>query len=64
MAVRRKIGLRALRRRPLATLMVVIRLTLTEPLVPVFWKLHLQRFFPPARKTVYKKGLADYFFRN
>ncbi len=52
------------RRRPLATLLVVLRLSLSEPLAPVFWRLRLQRFFPPARKTVYRKGLADYFFRN
>ncbi len=48
----------------LATVLVVARLSWGELMSPLHWYHNFTKIFPPPRKSVYKQGLANYFFRN
>ncbi|MCK6623421.1 MAG: hypothetical protein HUU32_22185 [Calditrichaceae bacterium] len=48
----------------MASLMVIARLSWGEFSSPLHWRNSFLKFFPPPRKSVYKQGLANYFFRN
>lgn len=48
----------------LATMLVIARLSWGEVLSPLNWYYNFSKLFPPARKSVYKQGVANYFFRN
>ncbi len=48
----------------LLAMFISMRLAWGRLLSPMIMREYLPRFFPPPRKAVYKKGLANYFFRN
>lgn len=48
----------------MAVLFVFARLSWGNLLSPLYQKNTLRKMFPPPRKSVYKKGLVDYFFKN
>lgn len=48
----------------LAKLLVIARLTWGDLMSPLNWYYNSTKLFPPPRKSVYKKGLVNYFFRN
>jgi len=51
-------------RSPVLTCWLFLRLIWGRIFIPVLYIDTQQKFFPPPRRTVYKKALADYFFRN
>ena len=48
----------------LAKMLVIARLSWGELLSPLNWYYNSTKIFPPPRKSIYKRGLANYFFRN
>jgi len=51
-------------RSQVTTLLVIARLSWGELLSPLNWTHNFIKIFPPPRKSVYKQGLVNYFFRN
>jgi hypothetical protein len=51
-------------RSQLTTLLFIARLSWGELLSPLNWTYNLIKIFPPPRKSVYKQGVVNYFFRN
>jgi len=48
----------------MAMLVVIARLSWGRLIDPIYQRKLFVRFFPTPRKSVYKKALADYFFKN
>lgn len=48
----------------LATVLVIARLSWGELMSPLHWYHNFAKIFPQPRKSIYKQGLVNYFFRN
>jgi hypothetical protein len=45
-------------------LLISFRLGWARIFNPLFINIHTPKFFPTPRRTFYKEGLANYFFKN
>ncbi|MFQ5583824.1 MAG: hypothetical protein ACE5GL_05260, partial [Calditrichia bacterium] len=45
-------------------ILVIARLNWGSLISPLNWKYNFTKIFPAPKKSVYKQGLANYFFRN